>query len=547
MTRRGGHLNAPDSILVRRSFSAPCRIGRIVPGVTPAVGYVRVSQAREEMVSPALQRIAIEGWAKANGRRIAGWVEDLDATGRNFKRRVADLIKRVESGDVGEIVIYRFDRWGRNTVEAELNARRVEAAGGSLISATEPVDSQTAMGKYNRTNAFNMAEMQSNIIGENWMTVMKHRRENGLPAASRAARFGYRRLGRVPKEDDPKRTRRTGEAERYVPDPVTGQVLAEMYRAYTRGEGSTAIARRLNEAAIPNTEGRIWSAPTVISVLDSGFGAGLLRVHDPSCRCRDRGKCKRRGWVKGAHEPVIGEDEWAAYRERRTGSADRFQRNITPVYPVSGLLRCGHCKSALVASGGGPDRPVSFRCARQNRYGDCPGGGVAVPLSVLLAEARTFIASIAEEADAQEVALEERTRSEIRARGDAERIAGEIARVDRELVGLARQSATIDGMPPEIWQRALGDLRAERDLLEKQLAAAAREASRAASDPVPVIVGLLDNWDMSSGADMNLMLRTVVREIRVWKTGPAVRDSKGHFRPQQVSVKLIPAWASGDE
>ena len=514
----------------------------------PAVGYVRVSMAREEMLSPALQRTVQERWAKANGRRITEWVEDPDKTGRNFRRKVMGLIRRVEAGECGEIIIYRYDRWGRNAVEALANARRVELAGGSLISATEPLDPDTAIGKYSRTNAFALAEMQSDIIGENWHLVMSHRRDAGLPAAGRAARFGYRRLGRVRKDDDAgHRTRRlAGQEERYVPDPALGQVLAGMYRAYTAGEGSTVIARRLNDAGIRNTAGKLWSGRTVLAVLDSGFGAGLLRTHDPSCRCRDGGRCRRRVLIPGRHKPVITETEWAAYLARREETSTEHAARVTPLYAVTGLARCGHCGGALVATGNAAGRPVNFRCIRQHKYQDCAGGGVSVPLAALLAAAREFIAELAADVDAVEVTAGQRAATAIRARGDADRIAAELAAADRRLTRLALLAADSDDLPAAAWQEAARAARAERDQLAGQLAAVTRQASRAAADPLPAIVGLLENWDHSSGSEMNLMLRTVVREIRVWKTGPSVRDDQGHWKPQETAVRLIPLWEAGD-
>jgi hypothetical protein len=35
---------------------------------TPAIGYIRVSMAREEMISPELQRKSIQDWARAHNR-----------------------------------------------------------------------------------------------------------------------------------------------------------------------------------------------------------------------------------------------------------------------------------------------------------------------------------------------------------------------------------------------------------------------------------------------------------------------------------------------
>ena len=514
-----------------------------MPDQADAVGYIRVSQAREEMISPALQKASVGQWARANGRRIAEWVEDLDATGRNFRRKVESLIRRVEHGEVREIIVYRYDRWGRNASDALANIRRVEVRGGTLVSATEPLDPDTAIGKYSRTNALALAEMQSDIIGENWKAVRVHRIEEGLPPAGRD-RFGYRRLGRVRSETDPKRTRKVaGEDERYVPDAALGPVLAGMYGAYAAGDGGPVIARRLNEAGIPNTYGRRWSGRTVLGVLDSGFGAGFLRLHSPSCRCRNGTKCRNKVLAPGGHEAVISEQEWEAYRARRDEFADNpGHRRPGPVYPVSGIVRCGHCGGALVVTGNPKGAPVNFRCSRQRHTGDCPGGGVSVPLAALIEAVREFTAQLAEDIGARAAVTKARTAVASGARGDAERIAAELAAADRKLARLAVLAAESDALPASAWEDAARDARAERDMLGKQLAAATREAAGASSDPLPVITGILNDWDVLPAAALNQMLRTVIRYVQVRRTGPAVRDSKGHFLPQATDIEVIPKW-----
>jgi hypothetical protein len=157
----------------------------------------------------------------------------------------------IRQREAREIVVYRYDRWGRNAADSLANVRRVELAGGGVVSATEPLDPDMAVGKCNRTNAFALAELQSDLIGENWKAVHSSRKGRELP------------------------------------------------------------------------------------MMDSGFGAGLLRVHDPACKCeaspghqppRQPGEdaagesgpaCTRAIWLPGAQRPVITAPEWEKYLERR--------------------------------------------------------------------------------------------------------------------------------------------------------------------------------------------------------------------------------------
>ena len=284
----------------------------------PLIGYVRVSTAREEMISPDLQRSTIKAWCKANGRRIVGWLEDLDLSGREFAKRKIDAgVKAIREGEAAEIGVWRYDRWGRNAMQSLANCHRVEQAGGQVRSATEPFDAETAIGKYSRTNAFALAEMQSDLIGEGWKSAHAHRLERRLPATGRA-RFGYVRVPRS-----------AGGDGLFRPDPLTGPLLADGYHRYVAGDSLLSVARRWNERGATTTFDGPWWHYSVRKVLDSGFGAGLLNTN--------------RGYLPGAHEPVIDMATWEAYRARRAELVARPPRLRNPTYELSGLLRCGYC------------------------------------------------------------------------------------------------------------------------------------------------------------------------------------------------------------
>lgn len=512
--------------------------------LVPAIGYVRVSMMREEAISPETQKASIEDAARRRGRRIAEWVTDLDKTGRNFKRRIMKAIASVEAGGPREIIVWKYSRFGRNRTGVAVNLARLEKAGGELISATEDVDARTATGKFTRGMLFEVAAFESDRAGETWREAYRHRVGQGLPPVGRP-RFGYRRLGRVRDEDDPHHTRREkGEEERYVPDPELGETLAGMYRSYTGGDGGPAIAGSLNRAAILNTYGKPWSGRTVLDVLDSGFGAGYLRLHAPDCTCGNATRCRNRVWVKGKHEAVINEDEWQAFRRRRKDAATTPARHRNPVYPVSGLVRCGHCGAAVVVSGAARAPGVRFVCSRYRNYGDCPGAP-AVHLAALLAAVEAQLAELAGDLDPLAATTRPRVPAPRSAAGNADSFARELAAVDRKMVKLALRRIEDDHLPAGAWEDAAAELRAERARLEVALEAAKRAMTTVPADPLRVLTPVLQGWDTLPAAALNRMLRTIIGPIKVWSTGPAVRDERGHWLPQPVRIEVIPIWATG--
>lgn len=342
----------------------------------PYIGYIRVSTWREEAISPELQRTAIQQWAARTGRRIIDWVIDLDMTGRNFRRRIMGAIERVERREAAGIAVWKYSRFGRNDTGIAVNLARLEEAGGQLESATEQIDARTAVGKFNRRVLFDLAVFESDRASEQWRETHEYRRKAGLPAQGRR-KFGYVwHPRRVPDATSP--TGYTLQQERYLVEDEQGPVLTEMYERQIAGKGAHTIAHWLNEEiGVTTTWGNLWSVDGVLTTLDSGFGAGLIRVHDPECRCPyAAGKTRRcpvGSWqyLPGAHDAVIDPEQWEAFRAHRRRMAETAPRARRATYTLTGLARHATCRHALVASAiGKGDRGSLLVCNGHKRKGD---------------------------------------------------------------------------------------------------------------------------------------------------------------------------------
>jgi DNA invertase Pin-like site-specific DNA recombinase len=509
-----------------------------------AFGYIRVSMMREEAISPETQQAAIEACAKRLGYRIVDWIIDLDKTGRNFKRKITRTIDRVADGEAAAILVWKYSRFGRQRSGNAEHLAKLENAGGRLISATEDIDTSTATGKFSRALLLEFAAFESDRAGEIWAEVYDYRVRKGLPTHGRP-RFGYRQAGRVPDEKNPKRTRHVkGDDERYEPDPDTGDVLAGMYRDYISGTGFTTIARRLTEDGWRTSYGNPWRADAVRDVLDSGFGAGFLLLHDPACRCTRKTRCRRKIHVRGAHDPVITGEEWLAYQDRRNATRELPPRARVPVFPVSGMVRCGHCRGAMAATGDGAGGAPVFKCLRHRKYADCDGRP-SVTVTRLVEAAREYAAELATDID--RVAREAAVRQQ--ARGPAPTAAAvaekKLREAERELVRLARERGRGDGdIPDDAWKAAAAEARADRDAAAAEMEALrARERQMEASRDVPrLLPSLLADWDTLPPGALNAILRKLARRIVVHRDGERVRDGKGHWLPMPVRIEIHPAW-----
>lgn len=318
-----------------------------------ALALIRVSQERDGMVSPEIQRRSIEAYAVRRGYEVHGWVEGIDESGSRTHSAWWPTLERavasVESGRYDVLVVWKFSRIARNRLKWATAVHRVETAGGRIESATEDVDPTTSVGRFTRGMLAELNAYMAEQIGEGWKEVQERRVANGRPHTGQP-RWGYaydRSQGL------------------HVPDPATAPTLAAMYVRFAAGERIEVLVAWLNLHGFVTLRGRPWTTTALHRVLASGFASGQLMV----------GGVLR----PGAHEPLISKEAWAGYlavRSRRTLKTEHS------VYLLSGLVRCARCKRSMTGGRSGHARIAKYRCGNGSSGGTaiCRGGYVTASL-----------------------------------------------------------------------------------------------------------------------------------------------------------------------
>ncbi|MBC9714046.1 recombinase family protein [Streptomyces sp. TRM66268-LWL] len=492
----------------------------------PFIGYIRVSTWKEEKISPELQRDAIAQWAKRTGRRIVAWVEDLDVSGRHFKRKIMKCIESVEAGQARGVAVWRYSRFGRDRTGNAMNLARLQQAGGELESATEPVDASTAIGRFQRGMILEFGAFESDRAGEQWRETHDHRRYKlQLPAHGRR-RFGYIWHRRY----DP--ATGTLQKERYEADPDLGPVVADLYRDYVAGDGFSILCGKLNRAGHRTTQGRLWHTETLSRYMDSGFAAGLLRVHNPECRCRKTdGHCRNRIYIQGAQEELIDFDLWQAYLQRRKEVRETVPRSRTGIYELTSLVKCSGCKlgTALnAARRNGRNEPgFAYRCSLRAKAGATACDGILIHrtevenevfrwLTRVAAEGIDAAPSTAHHGPERDLAAEQAANIAARARTQAE--------IDKQRTALARLRAEHAANPDDFGP---GEYEEAADLIrEKRREAQALLDSIPETEPlpdraefIPLVIGTVEEWDTLDTRGRNMMLRKLIRRVAITRHG----------------------------
>ena len=327
-----------------------------------AIIYTRQSTEREESISLELQDEACRRHCAQHGYRIVETIPDPGVSGLQFDKRpgIRRVIELVEAGEADVIIVWRWSRLSRRRIHQAVIFDRIERAGGRVESATEPVDDTTAGGRFSREVLLAAAAFESDQKSEQWREAQARRVGMGLPAGGPPP-LGYAKNGR----------------QAFVPNPVYGPVVVEMYDAYLRGMGPAGIAKILNDPArgLSAPRGGRFTVSTISRALDSGFAAGFINRHGEL--------------VGGAHEALIDADVWARYLEERDR---RRQANPNPKsrqprwFLGAGLAVCGRCGGHMVVDSYRSAKSQAICSSYRGKPGTCDGSWIdRVNLETLVA------------------------------------------------------------------------------------------------------------------------------------------------------------------
>jgi site-specific DNA recombinase len=224
---------------------------------TKAAGYLRVSTEEQATHGHGLeaQERAVRAFADSQGYELIDICVDAGVSGATapadrpgFRGALALAEQRAYS----VLLVHKFDRLARDIRHAVTTVAYLgEQHGVALRSVTEPVDTQTPMGKTLFSLLAGMAEQERHTITERTRGGRVVKATKGGHACSTAP-YGYKLVD--------------GEL-REVPQEAI--VVRRIFAARERGLTLQAIAAGLNGDMIPSPRGSIWRPDSVSYILDN--------------------------------------------------------------------------------------------------------------------------------------------------------------------------------------------------------------------------------------------------------------------------------------
>ncbi|WP_175417284.1 recombinase family protein [Arthrobacter sp. 24S4-2] len=305
--------------------------------------YTRQSKHRDESVTHELQENACQSFAKSRGWEVVQVLNERGISGKTIAKRTEfqTALKMIKDKEAEGLLVWRWSRFARNTLDGLITLKSIEEeAKGQVHCALEQID-RSAMGKFSLTMMLGMAELESNVKGEQWNEALMLRLSKGLPPSGKV-QFGYDKV-----------------AGQYIKNPEEAAILKEAYERYTSGEGVRSICEDFSARSLPAPGPRGWYSGGMFDLLDKVFYSGKIswvpkKGEEPII-------------VDGAHEAILSAGEWSAYRKSRK---DR-KMNVRPKNPrwmLSGLVVCGLCGSKMLSHSDSRGRR-QLMCAKYNAEG----------------------------------------------------------------------------------------------------------------------------------------------------------------------------------
>ncbi|WGH20763.1 serine integrase [Arthrobacter phage JohnDoe] len=347
------------------------------------IGYVRLSRAsREESTSVVRQREIITKTCAARDFELVDIVEDVDvsATKTRLERPgLTEARERIKAGEADAVMVWRLDRIARSVVDFGV----LLDEGLDIISATEPLDTASPMGRAMAEVLQVFARLEAKTIGVRISASQEHLRRVGrFPGG--VIPYGYRA---VPHPE--------GIGRALEPDSVEAAVVRRMADEVLSGASIYAVTVGLNRDGVPPRRGAKWSTTAVQRILRSNAVLGRVKVRGELLR-DDATGLPLQVW-----EPLLSVEEverlraltdWTPTPGRSEATAEGRRRKASRL--LSGLIHCPGCGYPLTAKSRHTTGAPIYVCEARARGRVCPGG-VAIECERVEAEVeRKFLAVV---------------------------------------------------------------------------------------------------------------------------------------------------------
>jgi DNA invertase Pin-like site-specific DNA recombinase len=291
-----------------------------------AYEYRRISTSEQSNFSISGQGNVNSRYAAQHGIEIIQTFEDDGVSGATFNRPGwKALMKALKTKEAEFVIVCKYDRLGRNVVEALSYLAEIESKNNvRVLSAMEHfhIDPTSPFYFKMRADILVNADFERRVIRDRTNFGIWNGRSEGRHLST--APFGY-----LNKRDDKNKPI-------IVADPDRSIIVQQIFSDFLRGLNLTEVKQRANKIGF-TLQGR----SSIQRVLTNPTYAGFIVV--PAYQ-KEPPKT-----IRGIHEPIISEIDYLRSQELLYGKTQKHSADQPDVY-LRGWLLCGNCGKAVTGS-----------------------------------------------------------------------------------------------------------------------------------------------------------------------------------------------------
>jgi len=286
--------------------------------------YVRVS-TKEQVDNYSLssqEKICREYCERQGWKVIKVFREEGESAKTADRHQLLQLIEycHKNKGLVDILLVYKFDRFSRQSADHHAVKATLLKLGVKLCSATEVVD-ETPGGKFMETILAGFAQFDNDVRSERTVVGMKEKVRQGQWAWK--APIGYKNspAGMIVDED-------------------RSSIIKRAFNEYAKG-GYTikAIAKKMNNWGLRTEKGNKITPQLVFKVFNNKLYCGVIEAWGET--------------HEGVHPPLISKSLFRKVNSIRLGKSvnaaiPHFTNNY--LFPLKNILKCGECGKNLTGS-----------------------------------------------------------------------------------------------------------------------------------------------------------------------------------------------------
>lgn len=220
-----------------------------------AIGYARVSTADQAQhgVSLEAQTEKIQAMGTVQGANLTDILIDAGESAKSLNRTgMTELLRKVDSGKVQAVIIYKLDRLTRSVRDLGALLERFEKKRVALISVTESLDTSTAAGRMVINIMMSVSQWEREAIGERTKDALAHLKANGL------------RVGNIPYGFE-----LAPDGKTLIENGDEQAVIRKIRDLRDEGLSLRAIAQKLNREGYKTRKRTSWKFQYVSNILKS--------------------------------------------------------------------------------------------------------------------------------------------------------------------------------------------------------------------------------------------------------------------------------------